>query len=263
MTSWTIQQTVGPAGPFHQLDPLAKQTIGHEVWIHRVDGPAVVLGSTQRLDGPADGFALGIGSLRHVDGRPVELCRRRSGGGLVVIEPETSVWVDVIVPRASPLHADDVSQSFLWFGSLWAETFSDVLADAVGRDSALDSVPTVELAVPPPHRRAADRPFHCFAGLGHGEVLVGGNKVVGLSQRRTRSWTRLQALAVLKWDGAAINSLLEPILEREDLGRLGAGPYDAEAVAAGLPQGVTVPTHDRLVDGLLSRLPSTSIQSEC
>ena len=33
----------------------------------------------------------------------------------------------------------------------------------------------------------------CFDGLGAGEVTVGGRKAVGISQRRTRGWARLQS----------------------------------------------------------------------
>ena len=41
----------------------------------------------------------------------------------------------------------------------------------------------------------------CFAGVGPGEVLDDtGRKWVGISQRRTRSWIRLQTMAHRVWD---------------------------------------------------------------
>ena len=48
----------------------------------------------------------------------------------------------------------------------------------------------------------------CFAGLGPGEVTVGGAKVVGISQRRTRHAARFQCAALLRWDVVGILRLL-------------------------------------------------------
>ena len=43
----------------------------------------------------------------------------------------------------------------------------------------------------------------CFAGIGPGEVLDGdGRKWVGISQRRTRDWIRLQTMAHRRWSPA-------------------------------------------------------------
>ena len=39
----------------------------------------------------------------------------------------------------------------------------------------------------------------CFAGLGPGEVVLDGRKVVGLSQRRTRLGARMQTVALSEW----------------------------------------------------------------
>ena len=44
----------------------------------------------------------------------------------------------------------------------------------------------------------------CFAGIGPGEVLdADDRKWVGVSQRRTRDWIRLQAMVHRRWDAAA------------------------------------------------------------
>ena len=48
----------------------------------------------------------------------------------------------------------------------------------------------------------------CFAGTGAGEVLHGGRKVVGISQRRTRRAARFQCGVHLHWDAEALRSLL-------------------------------------------------------
>jgi lipoate-protein ligase A len=47
----------------------------------------------------------------------------------------------------------------------------------------------------------------CFAGIGPGEVLAGGRKVVGVSQRRTRSMARFQTAALLHWRPALLAAL--------------------------------------------------------
>ena len=58
----------------------------------------------------------------------------------------------------------------------------------------------------------------CFAGLGPGEVHVGGRKVVGISQRRTRGWARFQCAAYRRWDPEALVPLLaDPRPAVEDL----------------------------------------------
>jgi hypothetical protein len=50
----------------------------------------------------------------------------------------------------------------------------------------------------------------CFAGLGPGEVTagLGGAKVVGISQRRTRAGARFQCAVPLAWDPGRLAALL-------------------------------------------------------
>ena len=56
----------------------------------------------------------------------------------------------------------------------------------------------------------------CFAGVGPGEVLVGGRKVVGISQRRTRAGARFHCAALRAWDARALLAVLAlPDDERE------------------------------------------------
>jgi lipoate-protein ligase A len=49
----------------------------------------------------------------------------------------------------------------------------------------------------------------CFAGRGPGEVFTGERKLVGVSQRRTRDWIRLQTLIHHVWDPARTLDVLE------------------------------------------------------
>jgi lipoate-protein ligase A len=48
----------------------------------------------------------------------------------------------------------------------------------------------------------------CFAGLGPGEVTVGGRKAVGMAQRRTRDGALFQCAVPLSWDGDRLATLL-------------------------------------------------------
>ncbi len=134
-----------------------------------VTGPALVLGSTQS-DTIVDPLRL----------HSTELARRRSGGGLVPLHPDASVWIDVIVPFGDPLWQVDIGRSFEWLGDLFARV--------VGGGSE-------------PHRGAlvaADGSnLVCFLGTGPGELVSDGRKLVGVSQRRTREWCRFQCVAYM------------------------------------------------------------------
>jgi lipoate-protein ligase A len=67
----------------------------------------------------------------------------------------------------------------------------------------------------------------CFAGLGPGEVTVGGAKVVGISQRRSRAGALFQCGALLTWDPRP----LVDVLAAPD-GAVPGGVWRAEAAAA-------------------------------
>ena len=138
-----------------------------------------MLGSTQ---GDAV-LAPGAGGL--------EVARRRSGGGAVLVEPDRVVWADVVVPAGDALWEPDVGRATWWLGEAWAAAL-----DRLG-------VPTAVV-----HRgglvRSAWSPWVCFAGLGPGEVTVGGCKVVGVSQRRTRDGALFQCAVPLTWEPATL-----------------------------------------------------------
>ena len=146
-----------------------------------VDRPALVLGSTQRPAEVADAEACARAG--------VEVVSRRSGGGVVLVEPGGVAWIDVWLPRGDPLWDDDVGRSGFWLGEAW----SQVVGGEVHRG-----------------RLEAGRwgSLVCFAGRGPGEVFVDGAKAVGVAQRRTREGARFQCAVPLRWDAGRLASLL-------------------------------------------------------
>lgn len=148
--------------------------------IAEVTGAALVLGSTQSA-GVVDAERSRLGGY--------EIVRRRSGGGSVWLAPGAQVWVDVWIPVGDRLWHDDVLKAAVPVGEAWRQA---LVAAGVG----------VGLSV---HERGlVARPWSdlvCFAGIGPGEVLdVDGRKWVGISQRRTRDWIRLQTMVHRVWD---------------------------------------------------------------
>ena len=178
-----------------------------------VDGPAIVLGSTQPLSDIVE--------------RPeVPVVRRRSGGGAVWVSPGDPVWVDVVVPSGDPLAQSDVGRAFFWLGDAWAAALTDLgVADLEVHRGPLIRTPLSAVV--------------CFAGLGPGEVRAGGRKVVGLAQRRTRAGALFQCAVVLWWDPAPLVSALamttDDRLDAEaalEATVTGIGDLDAEEVVA-------------------------------
>jgi lipoate-protein ligase A len=216
---WEVVRRAGSAAAFHGRaldDPLRRA-----VHVFEVERPALVLGSAQPDD---------VVDRAACEAAGVEVVRRRSGGGAVLVEPRGVVWVDVEVPRGDPLWHDDVGHATWWLGECWAEALHDL-----GITAAL----TV-------HRGGLVRTewsdLVCFAGLGPGEVTdATGAKLLGIAQRRTRAGARMQCAVPLRWDSAAMANLLvaEPGLA-EDLA-------DAVTPVASTPAEV--------VDAFLGALP--------
>jgi lipoate-protein ligase A len=167
-SAWAIEHHVGAASTFHALQP-----DGHRraAWWLDVDRPALVLGSTQPES---------VADLHACAHAHVEVVRRRSGGGAVLLVPGQCAWLDVVVPRDDALWDDDIGRSMWWFGQVWA----DALAASGVRDVEVHRGPV---------RHTEWSRLVCFDGLGAGEVTVGGRKAVGISQRRTRGWVRMQS----------------------------------------------------------------------
>jgi len=162
----------GGAGALHDR-PIVPDA-GVEVL--EIERAAVVLGSTQSFDVVDAIAAAELG---------FDVVRRRSGGGVVVLQPGSHAWIDVTVPRGHPRWSDDVERATWWVGDAWCAvlTQADPAADwAVYRDK-LDA--------------DANERAVCFASLGPGEVArceADGalRKVVGISQRRTKDAARFQ-----------------------------------------------------------------------
>jgi lipoate-protein ligase A len=180
---WVVERHRGSAAELHALewpDPVVPT-----VWLLEVEAPALVLGSTQKAD-TVDGDRLAA------DG--IDLARRRSGGGAVLLEPAASVWIDVLVPRDDPRWVDDVGRSFTWLGDAWVAALADLgIGQARVHAGALQCGRFGKQV--------------CFAGIGPGEVTIDGVKLVGLSQRRTRAGARFQCVVHRVWHPAPYEAI--------------------------------------------------------
>lgn len=249
--AWHVEHSTGPADDFHRRNPDADpdRIDQHRLWVHTTPTPALILGSTQPDE-----------LVRHDRARTdgIEVGRRRSGGGLVFLDPATDCWIDAIVPTGSPLWDDDVGRAFHWLGAAWV----DVLDDALGASgpallhrggprtgAAIGATPGPERSGP---RRPA-KPVWCFADLGHGEVTIGGAKVVGLSQRRTRHSARLQALVLGRWPGRSLLPYIDLEVARAitDPSVVTLDPGD---VRAGPPPGIRLPSPATLATAFIDRV---------
>jgi lipoate-protein ligase A len=151
----------------------------------------------------------------------VEIVKRRSGGGLVLLSADSTLWVDVEIPSDHSLWLNDVGASSLWLGQVFVEVLTEL-----GQEN-------LEL-----HRGALMKsPWSsliCFAGKGPGEVFAAdGSKIVGISQRRTRDWARFQCAVSLKWRPELLRELLnEPRPLLSEISRCGSNlTLDADSTA--------------------------------
>lgn len=189
----------GGAAAFHARD-LPTDGVPR-LWWFRPSRSAVVLGSTQ------DRSILDLEECSRVG---LDVVTRRSGGGLVLVGPGRTVWLDVLVPRGHELWNDDIGRATWWLGEVWAETLVDM--GLGGLDVHRDGLVASELA------RVV-----CFAGRGPGEVFTGASKVVGISQRRTREWSRFQCALSLRWDADTLAAIVaSETITSESLSDLGS-----------------------------------------
>ncbi len=177
-----------------------------------------------------------------VEASDVSVVRRRSGGGAVLVGTGDAVWVDVFVPADDTLWDRDVGRAANWLGRVWVDALAELGVGADCYDGPFLASPWSSLV--------------CFAGLGPGEVRVGGAKVVGISQRRTRAGALFHCAALLHWDPAPILGLLHlgsrPQGQAErDLAGVAAGIADIGG-SAGLPG----PTAGAVEDVFVRRLSS-------
>jgi lipoate-protein ligase A len=217
-----VARLVASAGELHHRDIVDKP---RTVTLCRVRRAALVLGSTQP-DRDVDRDAAASSGL--------EVTRRRSGGGAVVVEPGALAWVDVYVPRDDPLWVSDVAKAFWWLGEAWSESLA-----ALGVNGA-------EVHRRPPITTAWSSKV-CFAGVGAGEVTIRGRKVVGMAQRRTRAGAMFQCAALVRWDA---RRLLDVLALSESEREEGAAALAGAAAGVGPAAGA-----DDLERSLVSHLP--------
>lgn len=184
-SGWQIIRSRSTAGDFHGReipDPPTPQ-----IWMHEITRPALALGSTQRRD-QAD--------LAACERAGVEVVRRRSGGGAVLLVPGEVLWVDLILPTGGPGWSPDVHHPMVWLGTQLASAFRAAGdTDVAVHDAAIEHTA---------HSRLV-----CFDGLGPGELIRNdGSKLVGISQRRTRAAARLQCCWYSAYDPSVLPSLL-------------------------------------------------------
>ena len=181
------------------------------VWLLTPTRPAIVLGSSQKDEDVDHVFCAMNG---------IDVVRRRSGGGAVYVHPTESLWIDIVVPRGDALWNDDIGKSMWWIGDWWVA----LLAGA-------------GVVSPQVHRGAFERndwsDIVCFAGKGSGEVFPqeshAQQKIVGISQRRTRDYARFQCIAYFQWD-TALHAAMLPGLAN-DVDRIAA-------LATPVPEGL-------------------------
>jgi len=195
------------------------------VVVHDQVDRALVLGSSQS-ERAAD--------LERCRAAGVDVVRRRSGGGAVLVEPGSLLWVDLVVPAGDPLWSADVGQATWWVGEAWAKA----LLRAGLTDLDVWKGPMV-------HNHWS--PLVCFAGLGPGEVVdANKSKLVGISQRRTRQGSLFQCACILSWEPRRLLELLALPSERVEVGVI-------ELAHAG--KGISPERAPELVSSLLSVLP--------
>ncbi|MCL4433714.1 MAG: hypothetical protein M1399_02945 [Actinobacteria bacterium] len=247
----------GSAGALHKMWPDRYQRASRTVAFSEVTNEALVVGSMQPLAGEQLDLpsASGMGREGHpADANldvtrakpagmkcPLEVVRRRSGGGAVYVAPGQQLWVDLWIPRDDPLFEEDVLRTSILAGRVWARALEKLGVSrieihggrvALGRWGALV----------------------CFASLGPGEVLTGGRKSVGIAQRRDRDGAWLQTMLPLIWNPAYwVPSLTCAGMRQEDSKALEQWLMDNVAGHIDSPLGSIA--RNALTDAIVSHLP--------
>ena len=119
---------------------------------------------------------------RNAAGRTgLEIVRRRSGGGAVLVDANHSVWIDVEVGIEDVRYCAEPMAMMAKVGQWWMEALRSLNCcppDLWQFEGAMEC--------------DAGGDVICFAGRAHGELMVGESKLVGLSQRRSRDGARVQ-----------------------------------------------------------------------
>ena len=108
-----------------------------EIWQHDIVSPALVLGSSQ------DESIVDRDACRRAG---VDVVRRRSGGGAVLLVPGEVTWLDVVVPIGTTGWSDDVHGPMVWLGRHLANSITALTGsvDVVVHEGAMHSHGLVE-----------------------------------------------------------------------------------------------------------------------
>ncbi|MGH8982085.1 MAG: lipoyl protein ligase domain-containing protein [Acidimicrobiales bacterium] len=216
----------GPDVPATWFDVEQYRRAPRRVVFRTVDRPAIVLGSTQRAS---------LVDRGHTTLAGIAVARRRGGGGAVHLVPGAQVWADMWVPASDPLWTPEPRRTAVHVGRWWAAA----LARAGVRAAVHDG----------PSARTGVTDVACFAGVGPGEVLTGGRKVVGLAQWRSREGALVVGCAYVRFEPAALVDCLalDPVSRAAlvrgldalvvDMTGLGAPEWGAVDLLAELPEG--------------------------
>lgn len=194
MYMWRFHEVQAGVGEFHAMSHPRGREVSLHCWGGNAQG-ALVLGSSQPEDAANAEVLKKLG---------LELVKRQSGGGAVLVVPEALVWIDVFIPRDDPLWEADISKSALWLGKVWQATLAEFGVSAEVHQG--------------PYQPGDWGNLVCFAGRAPGEVFIEGKKAVGISQRRTRRGARFQTALARQWNITELSPLLN--LPPEDRTRL-------------------------------------------
>ncbi len=181
MAPWSTEHRAGDVGAFHAR-PLGDQ---RSATFFEVRLPTLVLGSSQRAESVDIEAAGRLG---------IDIARRRSGGGGVLLWPGEHIWLDLEIAESDDLWSDDVGRAMWWVGGLWQTALAPFAPHAEVYRGRL--------------QRTLWSPAVCFAGAGPGEVLISGAKLVGVAQRRTRHAARFQSMVHLRWRPDVVAALV-------------------------------------------------------
>jgi lipoate---protein ligase len=229
---WEVQRAVGTVRELHETSAArvagsADEAFGRERFavLQRPTDGAVVIGSAQP-ETNVDFQACARAGL--------EVVRRRSGGGAVLVEPGSLIWVDLVVAATDPLWSADVGRSMWWVGEAWAEAL---------RRAGIGGVEVWK----GPMLRSAWSSLVCFGGLGPGEVVdATGRKAVGVAQRRARHGALFQCACLLRWEPDRLLELLAlPEEERQT----------ASSELSSAATGIGAERAEAVVEDLLAALP--------
>jgi len=222
VSRWSVLRWGGDAATLHAFEPppVEKPCLV----VAELQRPALVLGSTQKIE-----MADRVRAHEHA----LDIVRRRSGGSSVVLVPGGHIWLDAWIPFGDPLWTDDVAAAAVPLGEAWLSTMTNLGWTGLRvHTGGAEAAPWSDLV--------------CFAGRGPGEVITAdGRKLLGLSQRRTRKWIRLQCLVHRRWSAADALAGLSLSEEQRCVAEMAL--RDAVAVVGSVDEAA-------VLDGLLAAL---------